>query len=116
MRWTSMTRHGRRIAPIFGKAARSACRDARSAREQQLPATRAAFAPLRAHLANCPFLGGASPSYADYLVLAVRQWVASVSTLPLLAADDETLRAWFTRSLDLCGGVGDDARMRPVFE
>ena len=26
------------------------------------------------------------------------------------------LRAWFTRSLDLYGGLGRDARMRPLFE
>ncbi len=87
-----------------------------AAREQRLPATRAAFAPLRAHLANFPYLGGASPNYADYMVLAVLQWVASVSTLPLLAADDAVLRAWFTRSLELYGGLGHDARMRPLFE
>jgi glutathione S-transferase len=85
-------------------------------REQQLPATRAAFAPLRAHLAQYPFLGGASPNYADYMVLAILQWVASVSTLPLLGAEDEMLRAWFNRSLDLYGGLGRDARMRPLFE
>lgn len=53
----------------------------------------------------------APPNYADYLVLAVR-----VSTLPLLAADDEILRAWFTRSLDPYVGLGRDARMRPLFE
>jgi glutathione S-transferase len=85
-------------------------------REQHLPATRAAFAPLRAHLGAFPFLGGASPNYADYMVLAALQWVASVSTLPLLAADDVVLRAWFTRSLDLYGGLGCDARMKPLFE
>ena len=85
-------------------------------REQQLPAARAAFAPVRAHLASSPFLGGASPNYADYMVLGVLQWVASVSTLPLLAADDEMLRAWFTRSLDLYGGLGREARMKPLFE
>jgi glutathione S-transferase len=87
-----------------------------AAREQQLPAARAAFAPLRAHLANSAFLGGASPNYADYMVLAVLQWVASVSTLPLLAADDEVLRAWFTRSLDLYVGLGHDARMKPLLQ
>jgi hypothetical protein len=48
-------------------------------------------------------------------VLAVLQWVVSVSTLPLLAADDEVLRAWLTRSLDLYGGLGLDTR-GPLFE
>lgn len=84
-------------------------------REQQLPATREAFAPLRAQLASFPFLGGAGPNYADYMVLAALQWVASVSTLPLLASDDVVLRAWVERGFDLYGGVGRDARMRPLF-
>ena len=39
-----------------------------------------------------------------------------VLELPLLAADDEMLRAWFTRSLDLHGGLGREARMKPLFE
>jgi glutathione S-transferase len=85
-------------------------------RETRLPAMRAAFAPLRAHLGSFAFLGGASPNYADHLVLAALQWVASVSTLPLLAGDDAVLRAWFSRSLDLYGGAGRDARTRPLFE
>jgi hypothetical protein len=50
------------------------------------------------------------------MVLAALQWVVSLRTLPRLAADDEVLRAWFTRSLDLYGGLGRDARMRPLFE
>jgi len=45
--------HAHRIAHIFARAARSCCTDAPSrnsptAREQQLPAARAAFAPVRA--------------------------------------------------------------------
>jgi glutathione S-transferase len=85
-------------------------------RETRLPAIREAFAPLRAHLASYPFLGGAGPNYADHLVLAALQWVTSVSTLPLLAGDDAVLRAWFGRSLDLYDGAGRDSRMRPLFE
>jgi glutathione S-transferase len=85
-------------------------------RASRLPAAREAFGPLRAHLARFPFLGGARANHADHLVLALLQWVASVSTLPLLAADDQLLRAWFSRSLDLYGGVGRDSRMRPLFE
>lgn len=55
------------------------------------------------------------PQLCDYMVLAALQWLVSVSTLPLLAADDAVLRGWFTRSLDLYAGLGRDARTRPLF-
>ena len=41
--------------------------------------------------------------------------VASVATLPLLAADDP-LRAWLDRGFDLYGGIGRDPRMKALFE
>jgi glutathione S-transferase len=85
-------------------------------RATHLPKLRAALAPLRTQLARFPFLGGAAPNYADYIALGYFQWVASVATLPLLAHDDELLRAWLERGLDLYGGIGRDARARPLFE
>ncbi len=84
-------------------------------RESRLPAMRAAFAPVRAQLASFPFLGGSAPNYADYMLLGALQWIASVGTVPLLAADDEALRAWFTRCSTLEGTGGPDARMKPLF-
>ncbi len=95
------------------RVARSACRAARLRNSRPVASS---ICPRRAHPANFAFLGGASPNYADYMVLAALQWVVSVSTPPVLAAGDELLRAWFTRSLDLYGGLGRDARMRPLFE
>jgi len=85
-------------------------------REARLPETREAFAPVRVQLSRFAFLGGAAPNYADYLLLGVLQWVASVSTLPLLASDDALLRAWYERCLDLYGAAGRDPRARPLFE
>jgi glutathione S-transferase len=85
-------------------------------RATYLPKLRAALAPLRAHLAHYPFLGGAAPSYADYLALGYFLWVASVATLPMLAHDDEVLRGWLERGFDLYGGLARDPRARPLFE
>lgn len=85
-------------------------------REARLPAVREAFLPLRLQLARFPFLGGQTPTYADYIALGAFQWVASVSTLPLLAKNDELLRAWLERGLDLFGGLGRDPRTKPLFE
>jgi glutathione S-transferase len=84
-------------------------------RASRLPALRDALNPLRAHLSRFPFLGGAAPNYADYIALSMFLWVASVSTLPMLAHDD-TLRAWLDRGLDLYGGLGRDPRMKSLFE
>ncbi len=85
-------------------------------RETRLPAIRLALAPLRQQLARHPFLGGERPNYCDYVTLGAFHWVASVATVPLLAADDQVLRDWLERGLDLFGGVGRDPRMRALFE
>ena len=73
------------------------------------------LAPLRTQLARFPFLGGSAPNYADYIALGAFYWVASVSTLPLLARDDG-LRAWLDRGFDLYGGIGRDPRLKSLFE
>ena len=84
-------------------------------RASRLPAVRDALAPLRHHLSRgAHFIGGDSPNYADYIALGGFQWVASVSTLPLLASDDRILCDWLERGFDLYGGIGRDPRMRPL--
>ncbi|HLN47940.1 MAG TPA: glutathione S-transferase N-terminal domain-containing protein [Steroidobacteraceae bacterium] len=90
-----------------------ACATDRAAR---LPAIREALGPLRTQLLRVPFLGGSAPNYADYVALGAFQWVASVSTLPLLARSDEVLRAWLDRGFDLYGGLGRDPRSQRLFE
>lgn len=85
-------------------------------RMARLPAVRESLTPLRHHLTTHRFLGGDAPNYADYIGLGIFQWVASVATVPLLASDDEVLRGWLDRGFDLYGGLGRDARMRPLFE
>jgi glutathione S-transferase len=84
-------------------------------RESRLPALREALEPLRWHLARAPFLGGELPNYADYIALGVFRWVASVSTLPLLARDD-SLGAWLERGFSLFGGLARDPRLSPLME
>jgi glutathione S-transferase len=85
-------------------------------RAARLPALREALQPLRLHLARFPYLGGAAPGYADYIALGAFQWVASVSTLPMLARDDEVIRAWLERGFDLYGGLGRAPPLQPLFE
>jgi glutathione S-transferase len=56
--------------------------------------------PLRAVLKRQPFVCGAAPAYADYIVFSVFQWARVGSPVQLLAADDP-LAAWRERILDL---------------
>ena len=81
-----------------------------------LPALREALTPLRSQLSRYPFLGGNTPNYADYIALGAFHWVASVSTLPLLARSDDTFRRWLDKGFDLYGGLGLDSRMQPLVE
>lgn len=80
-------------------------------REARLPEFRALLAPLRRTLGVQPFLGGATPDYADYTVFGAFMWARSVSPLELLAPDD-VVHAWRERLLDLFGGL---ARSAPAF-
>jgi glutathione S-transferase len=89
--------------------------EATAGRASRLPALRDALTPMRAHLSRFPYLGGGAPNYADYIALGLFLWVASVSTLPMLAHDD-TLRSWVDRGFDLYGGLGRDPRMHALFE
>ncbi|MBW4090716.1 MAG: glutathione S-transferase family protein [Proteobacteria bacterium] len=112
------------IEPLLDPGARTYFRTSREARfgatleqvtagrEERLPEFRRLLAPLRSTLRAQPFLGGATPDYADYAVFGSFQWARAVSPLPLLAADDP-VRDWRERVLDLFDGL---ARKNPGFE
>ncbi|HUD52150.1 glutathione S-transferase family protein [Parvibaculum sp.] len=74
-------------------------------REQRLPELRHALRPMRAALAQTPFIGGETPNYADYIALGGFLWAGAVCTLPLLAKDDP-INDWLQRGFDLYGGLG----------
>lgn len=69
-----------------------------------------ALDPLRAVLKRQPFVCGAAPAYADYIVFSVFQWARVGSPVQLLATDDP-VAAWRERILDLNSGF---ARNVPV--
>lgn len=82
-------------------------------REARLPAFRDTIAPLRLSFRTQPFLGGAQPLYADYVVFGAFQWARGISDFALLAADDP-VAAWRGRMLDLFDGLGRKAKAYPV--
>jgi glutathione S-transferase len=79
--------------------------DVQAGREERLGAFRAAFQPMRLMLAKQPFIGGEAPLFADYIVFGSLQWARVISPFALLA-DDDPVKEWFERCLDLHSGVG----------
>lgn len=80
-------------------------------REARLPAFRESLTPLRRTLERQPFLAGAAPAYADYVVFGAFQWARAISNFELLAPDDP-VAAWRGRLLDRFDGL---ARKSPAY-
>ncbi|GAB5470521.1 MAG: glutathione S-transferase family protein [Rhodospirillales bacterium] len=85
----------------FGKTLEDFAADGEAA----LPAFRASLTPLRGTLEVQDFLGGSSPSYADYVVFSAFQWARVSSPRDLLTAGDP-IAAWRERMLGLFDGLG----------
>lgn len=74
-------------------------------RHERLAAFRLELDPLRSTLLEAPFIGGDTPSYADFIGVAALVWAGTVSTIGLLEPDDPLL-AWFDRCLAATGNTG----------
>lgn len=74
-----------------------------AAREARIEPFRKRLDVLRYTLEKEPFLCGETPAYADYIVFGVFQWARCVSPFILLA-DDDPIREWRERMLDLFDG------------
>jgi glutathione S-transferase len=83
-------------------------------REDRLPGISASLEPLRGTLREHPWFGGETPNYVDYRLLASFLWLASVADTPPLVEDDP-LRDWLERGMDLYGGLGRHPGLSPLF-
>lgn len=63
------------------------------------------LAPLRHSLSFNPWIGGQHPLFCDYIVFGALQWARICSPAKLLA-DDDPVKEWFERCLDLYDGTG----------
>jgi len=79
-----------------------------AAKAENLQRLRDLLAPLRFTVKDLPFLGGAGPAYADYIVFGALQWARCASPQNLLE-DDDPVAAWFQRLLGLYDGLGAKA-------
>lgn len=68
-------------------------------------ALNAALLPLNLTLKKQPFIGGNSPLFADYVVFGGLQWMRVVAGDTLLPTDGP-VGEWFSRLLDMYGGMG----------
>ena len=80
-------------------------------REQAVQAFRRKLQPVRKALETRDYLGGAAPTYADYILFGLLQWARVVSPTKVLE-DGDVVAAWFERVLDLHDGIGRKERSR----
>lgn len=85
-----------------------------SDRAGALAALRQALDPVRPVLVEQPFIGGRSPSFADYILFGTFQWARVMSPTRLLEPDDP-MYAWRERLLDIHGGIARRALGFPVW-
>lgn len=73
-------------------------------RDEAVEVFRQNLNPMRLTLKTQPYLGGASPNYADYIVFGPFQWARATSPFRLLKEDDP-IYAWREKLLDAFGGM-----------
>ncbi|UCH46665.1 MAG: glutathione S-transferase N-terminal domain-containing protein [Betaproteobacteria bacterium] len=71
----------------------------------------ATLEPLRATLAEQPYVAGSRPAFADYILFGILQWMRCGSPFPALKKDDPVF-AYRERMLDLFDGLGRKAAHR----
>ncbi len=98
------------LRAFMEKAFRTTFEQMREQRAEKKAAWKRLLDPARHAIRSQPFLSGAAPAYADYILFSVFQWARIIGTFELLEADDP-LVAWRERMLDLHDGL---ARRSPA--
>ena len=80
-------------------------------RDERVHGFRASLEPMRATLREQPFLAGAAPAYADFIVFGGFQWARCISDFPLLERPDPVY-GWLDSMLGLFDGL---ARQSPGY-
>ena len=76
---------------------------ARSERVEAMARLERALEPMQATLKRQPWIAGAQPAYADYILFSILQWARVMSPEEVLP--EGALRDWRERVLDLHGGL-----------
>jgi glutathione S-transferase len=88
---------------MMEKIVKATLEETRAGRDQALRRLGGALAPLQAALKRQPYVSGARPAYADYVLFSVFQWARIMSPQEVLGPEDP-LCAWRERMLDLFDG------------
>ena len=86
---------------MMEKIVKKTLEQARAERDEALKRLVRALEPMQAALKRQPWISGAQPAYADYILFSLFQWARVMSPQPVVEAP---LREWFERVLDLHGG------------
>jgi glutathione S-transferase len=87
--------------------------DVTADREHTRLRLREALEPLRAMLADQPFICGSAPAYGDYIVFGMFMWARGASRFEALETSDP-VHAWRQRMLDLHDGLAAKAPAYPL--
>jgi glutathione S-transferase len=87
--------------------------DVMASRDTGVVAFRKSLEVMRQTLKKQPFIGGAAPNYADYIVFGGFQWARATSPFRLLEADDPVY-AWREKLLDAFDGMARKSPGHPV--
>ncbi len=78
-------------------------------REAKVEMLSKALLPLKLMLKSQPYIGGATPLFADYVVFGALQWMRMTCTIDAMPAEGE-ITDWFDRLLDMYDGMGRSAK------
>ena len=84
-----------------------------ASRDSGVVAFRKSLEIMRQTFKTQPYLGGAAPNYADYIVFGGFQWARVVSPFKLLKSDDP-IYAWREKLLDAFDGMARKSPGHPV--
>lgn len=93
----------------FGKSLEAVAAD----RDAKVEGFRKGLDPLRLTLKSQPFVGGAAPNYADYIMFGGFQWARATSAFALLKPEDPVY-AWREKMLDAFDGMARKSEGYPV--
>jgi glutathione S-transferase len=82
-------------------------------RDRTIVSFRKSLEPMRQTLKAQPYIGGATPNYADYIVFGGFQWARVVSPFHLLEAGDP-IYGWREKLLDALDGLARKSPGHPV--
>ena len=91
------------VRDMMEKIVKKTLEQTRAERDEALKRLGRVLEPMQALLKRQPWISGAQPAYADYILFSVFQWARVMSPGDVLAPQ-EPLHGWRERLLDLHGG------------